>query len=303
VGRAILVLMWMAWAFRAPGIAQQLLPAETEQPRAQIAALAERLGIQLLAANKKKPFILDLTLPKETACPLGAWLADRISESLAQSHPELEVIPRGQWSSARVPAEFAHDKNQEYIQKEQRAHSLGAETLVQGNFATIADGSIGITLMASDRIAGGEFRVEVLAEIPFTSEMQAVLISPLLRRPMLEGALKASVAGIGSPVCEVCPAPEYTYVAKAKKLKGVVIAQILVNADGGAENVKIVHAPSPELAGAAIRTVRNWRFKPARNFQGEAVPVVVDVAVSFRLNVIAAPAPVTASATPMNKKF
>ncbi len=92
--------MWVAWAFSARGAAQQLLPAAIEQPHAQIAALAERLGVQLLAANKKKPFILDLTLPNDVPCPLGAWLADKLSESLAQSHPELEVIPRSRWSSA-----------------------------------------------------------------------------------------------------------------------------------------------------------------------------------------------------------
>jgi hypothetical protein len=63
----------MAWALCVPGNAQQLLPAATEQPRAQIAALAERLGVQILAADKKKPFILGLTLPNEPECPLGAW--------------------------------------------------------------------------------------------------------------------------------------------------------------------------------------------------------------------------------------
>jgi TonB family protein len=302
VGRAVLVLGWMASALCNGGTAQQLVPAATEQPRAQIAALAERLGVQLLGANKKKPFILDLTLPNDLPCPLGAWLADRISESLAQTHPELEVIPRSRWSSARAPAEFAHDKNQEYVQDEQRAQSLGAEVLVRGNFAGIADG-IGITLMGSDRLAGGESRFEALAEIPLTPEMQAVLTSPLPRRPMLEGALKASVAGIGAPVCEVCPAPEYTYVAKAKKLQGVVIAQVLVQADGGAGNVKIVRTPNPGLARAAMRTVRNWRFKPARNFQGESIPAIVDVAVSFRLGVIPPPAAVTASDATMRKRF
>jgi TonB family protein len=289
--------MWMASPFCSRGAAQQLLPAATEQPRTAIAALAERLGAQLLAANKKKPFILDLTLPNDLPCPLGIWLADRISESVARTYPELQVIPRNQWSSARGPSEFAHDKNQEYVQNEQRAQSLGAEVLVQGNFAAIA-GGIGITLMADDRLAGGESRFEVLAEMPMTSEMQALLSSPLPQRPMLEGALKASVAGIGSPVCELCPAPEYSYVAKARKLQGVVIAQVLVRADGAAGNVIIVRTPSPALANAAVRTVRNWRFKPAHNSQGESVPVIVDVAVSFRLDVLQ-PAP----ASTIAKKF
>jgi TonB family protein len=299
VGRAVLVLVWVAWAFSARGAAQQLLPAAIEQPHAQIAALAERLGVQLLAANKKKPFILDLTLPNDVACPLGAWLADKLSESLAQSHPELEVIPRSRWSSARVPAEFAHDQNQEYVLNEKRAQSLGAEVLVRGNFAATPDG-IGITLMASDRLAGGESRFEALAEIPLTPQMQAVLTSPLPQRTTLQGAFKASLAGISSPLCEVCPAPEYTYVAKAKKQQGIVIAQVWVAADGTARDVRIVRTPSPALANAAVHTVRNWRFQPARNFQGESVPVVVDVAVSFRLAVLP---PATPSTVAITKKF
>jgi TonB family protein len=261
------------------------LSVAIEQPRAAISTLAERLSVQLLAANKKKPFILDLTLPNETPCPLGAWLADKISESLAQSHPELNVIQRDRWNSARDPADFAHDSNQEYARNEQRAQSLGAEVLIQGNFAATPHG-LGITLMASDRLAGGESHFEALAEIPLTSEMQALLTSPLPQRAMLDGVLKASVAGIGSPLCEICPPPEYTYVAKAKKLQGVVIAQVWVATNGAAEKVKIVRTPNPALANAAIRTVHNWRFKPAHDAQGEFVPVVVDVAVAFRLAIL-----------------
>jgi TonB family protein len=302
VGRAFLVLGWIASVFCARGIAQQLLPAATEQPNAQMTALAERLAVQLLRANKKKPFILDLTLPNEIPCPLGAWLADRVSESLAQAHPELEVIPRSRWSSARVPAEFARGYVPEFAQNEQRARSLGAEVLVYGNFAAIPDG-IGITLMASDRISGGESRFEALAEIPVTPEMQAILTNPLPPRSALQGSFKASIAGIGSPRCEICPAPEYTYVAKAKKLQGLVMAQVWVAADGAAENVKILRSASPALASAAARAVRTWRFRPARNFQGESVPVVVDVAVSFHLTTTPPRATSTASTTAMSKKF
>jgi TonB family protein len=279
----------MAGAFSFPGSAQQLVPAATEQPRAAIAALAERLGVQLLAANKKKPFILDLSLPDDQPSPLGAWLADRISESLEQAHPELEVVPRYRWTSARGPAGFAHDRNQEYLHNEQRAQSLGAEVLVQGNFAAIS-GGIGITLIASDRISGGESRFEALAEIPITSEMQSLMSTPVPQRAAPAGIFRAGMAGIGAPVCEICPAPEYTYVAKAKKLQGVVITQLAIAVDGTVQNVRVVRTPDPALANAAIRTVHTWRFKPAHNFQGESVPVVVDVAVAFRLDVIPKPA-------------
>jgi TonB family protein len=243
------------------------------------------LAVQLLAAGKKKPYILDLSLANDQPCPLGAWLADRLSESLAHEHPELEVVARDRWNLARQPSELAHDRNQEYAQNEQRAQSLGAEVLVQGNFAAVP-GGIGITLIASDRLAGGESRFEAVAEIPITTEMQAVLTSSLPQRTELQGVFRSGTGGIGSALCESCPAPEYTYVAKAKKLQGVVIAQLSVGTNGSVENVKIVRTPNPALSDAAVRSVRNWRFRAARNAQGETVPVIVDVAVAFRLDVI-----------------
>lgn len=300
IGRAILVLFCTPLAFGTRGIAQQL-PAATPQPNGQIAALAEKLGAQLLAGGKKHPFLLDLSLPDDVPCPLGAWLADKLSDSLAQSHPELEVIPRGRWSIAGANAESAHDLNHQLLLNEQRAQALGAEILVQGSFAATT-GGIGITLIASDRLAGGASRFETLGEIPITAEMQSVLTTSLPQRPVQQGAFKASQAGIGSPQCEFCPPPQYTYVARAKKLQGVVIAQVLVAPDGAPDNIKIVRSPHPLLADAALRTVRTWRFQPARNFQGDSVPVLVDVAVSFRLG--AAPRAASAdSATAMSKKF
>lgn len=262
---------------------QQSGDAETQRRYLHIAAISERLASELLAAKKKRPVVLDLTLPGELPCPLGAWLADKISESMAQKHPELDVIPRAQLSSVPLPVEFLPDRNRENEANEQRARTLGAEVVVQGNFAAIPAG-IGITLMASDRLGGGDSRFEVLAEIPLTEEMQEQLTSPLPQRSLTEGSYKASTAGIGSPVCDPCPPPEYTYVALAKKLSGVVILQAWISKTGMTEHTKIVTAPNPSLGNAALRAVRNWRFQPAVNASGDAVPVVLDVSIAFHLN-------------------
>src|SRR5258708_3202016 len=195
VGRAILVLISIAGAGCYPGVAQFLPAAATEQPFGPTAALAERLAVQLLAAGKKKPYILDLSLANDQPCPLGVWLADRLSESLAHAHPELEVIARDRWNLVRQPAEFAHDRNQEYAQNEQRAQSLGAEVLIQGNFAAVP-GGIGITLIASDRLAGGESRFEAVAEIPITTEMQACLTNSLPQPNEFQGLVTSGTGRI-----------------------------------------------------------------------------------------------------------
>jgi TonB family protein len=280
-GRVLLVLSTLS-LFSAPAAPRQAPAAATQQPHTEIAALAERLATQLLASEKRRVFILDLTLPGDAACPLGAWLADRIAESLTQAHPELDVIPRALWTSKPLSLESLHDQNQVNAAKEEHARSLGAEVVVTGNFAAVADG-IGVTLLARDSVSAGKSRFEALAELPLTTEMQSILTSRLPDRVVVDGAFWANTAGIGAPVCEECPAPQYTYVAAAKKLSGVVILAVRVTSSGVPEFVKLVRAPNPALANAALRTVRTWRFRPAFNARGDFVPVITDVVVSFRL--------------------
>jgi TonB family protein len=220
-------------------------------------------------------------LPGDYPCPLGIWLADRISESLSRSHPELEVIPRSSWNFHAPEVETIHDVNQLNAAKARYAKSLGAEVFVRGNFAAIPNG-IGITLVADDRLAGGESRFEALAEVPLTNEMKEQQPSPVPNRTLLGRFYRAGTAGIGSPVCEQCAQPRYSYVARAKGLTGVVILEIGVTSEGTTETVTLIRAPDSALATAAIRTVRTWQFKPATNALGEFVPVIMNVAVSFR---------------------
>ena len=225
--------------------------------------------------------VVALTLPDDYPCPLGDWLADRISEALIQSHPELEVIPRSRWNFNAANAEFIHDINQQNAAKERYARSLGAEVFVQGNFAAIPSG-IGVTLMAGDRLVGGQSRFEALGEVLLNNEMKDLQNSPLPQRAVLDGVYRAGTAGIGLPVCEQCPAPRYSYVARVKGLAGVVVLQIRVTSEGTTEDITLIRAPDSALATAAIRTVRTWQFKPARNARGDPVPVILNVAVSFR---------------------
>jgi TonB family protein len=282
VGRALIAWILFGGAVGKCAAAQQLVPVTDEGSHAQIAALAERLATQLLAADKKKPFIFSLTLPGDTPVSFGDWLADQISESLAQAHPELQVVPRALAKTPPASSEFFHDRNQEVAASDQRAVSLGAQVLVHGNFAAIPSG-IGITLLADDRLAGGNSQFQALAEIPLSAEMKARAGAELPQRPSLGGSYKASTAGIGSAICELCPPPEYTYVAQAKRRSGVVILQVWVSTSGDAENTRIVRTPDRGLGQAAIRAVRNWHFKPASDASGQLVPVVVDIAVAFRL--------------------
>ena len=63
--------------------------------------------------------------------------------------------------------------------------------------------------------------------------------------------------------------------------EGTVMVQALVLEDGSVGDVRVVHSV-PMLDGAAIASVRQWRFKPAMS---KGIPVAVWVAIPVKFSV------------------
>jgi TonB family protein len=99
----------------------------------------------------------------------------------------------------------------------------------------------------------------------------------------ISGVARAGVGGTTVPVCLYCPNPSYSDKARAAKLQGSVVLQIVVTADGRAETISVVKGPGLGLEEQAIEALRNWRFKPAHGPDGNPVATVVPVQVTFRL--------------------
>ena len=118
----------------------------------------------------------------------------------------------------------------------------------------------------------------------------------------LPGAVSGIVAGNDlPPVPEVAPvkpvrvggdirppqkirdvAPRYPPIAQASRVEGVVILEATIDEDGSVRDVRVLRG-KPLLDDAAAEAVRQWRFTPTR-LNGQAVPVVMTVTVSFQLN-------------------
>ncbi|HUR32366.1 MAG TPA: energy transducer TonB [Vicinamibacterales bacterium] len=74
----------------------------------------------------------------------------------------------------------------------------------------------------------------------------------------------------------------YTEEARRANVEGEVVLEIVVRRDGSVSDVKLVSGLSRGLNERAIAAVRQWRFAPATRL-GQAVDVVVEVAVEFKL--------------------
>jgi protein TonB len=75
---------------------------------------------------------------------------------------------------------------------------------------------------------------------------------------------------------------DYTDDARRRGITGDVLLEIVVRRDGTVGDVTIVKGLGAGLDQRAVAAVRQWRFAPARR-RGEAVDVVVEVAVEFTL--------------------
>jgi protein TonB len=89
--------------------------------------------------------------------------------------------------------------------------------------------------------------------------------------------------GIIPPGCVYCPYPTYTDEARHGKVQGAVTLEVLVGADGRAQDVRIVKGIGFGLDERAAETVRGWRFTPARDGAKHAVAAWVTVEAVFRL--------------------
>jgi protein TonB len=76
--------------------------------------------------------------------------------------------------------------------------------------------------------------------------------------------------------------PRYPAIAQAGGIEGLVILEAVIVEDGSVQSVRVLRG-KPLLDEAATAAVRQWRFTPPL-LNGEPVPVVMTVTVSFRLN-------------------
>lgn len=79
------------------------------------------------------------------------------------------------------------------------------------------------------------------------------------------------------------PAPEYPSIAKKRRIQGRVLLIVEVDIDGNASEVNISKSSgSNVLDQEALRTVKSWRFIPAKK-NGKFVQANVIVPIEFKL--------------------
>jgi len=92
-----------------------------------------------------------------------------------------------------------------------------------------------------------------------------------------------SAAAVQAPVLVARVIPNYPEGARRLGIEGEVVLQFVVDQSGRVERKIEVVASLPMLDQAAIDAVRQWRFSPGRDRDGNPVRVLVSVPLQFTL--------------------
>jgi TonB family protein len=104
--------------------------------------------------------------------------------------------------------------------------------------------------------------------------------SPIAPGTFRDPATGEAVRGPGGPRAVFQPRPDYTQEALRARVSGDVLMSLIVDATGRVDSVRVIRSLRPDLDDSAVRTMRTWRFEPARR-DGTAVAAQIEVSMSF----------------------
>ena len=258
-----------------------------QQPPGEIQELANRVATNISRLTaKRKVLVLDFRGPERIWLPFSAWLADQFWVALVRAGEPLEFILRSQLADAIVARHLAAKDTFDDKTAEGFAKSLGADAIVRGSFVAFGDRLIvAITYLttAGNSWASAPPTQNVHGRIEMIPEIATHLGVPFDSLRPRDGVYRAGEGGFGSPVCIRCPHPPYPPAASRRRLQGEITLEAIITASGDVTKVKIIKSIDPAFDEATLDTVRNWKFKPATDPDGNAVPVRQTIEVTFHL--------------------
>jgi TonB family protein len=113
--------------------------------------------------------------------------------------------------------------------------------------------------------------------------LNGVLVQPVQaqnQRPSPQRVFRPGTNGIGYASCLYCPAPRLPASLKQAKQTFVAMGAI-IRPNGRATDIKVVKSAGSDLDQKALEAVKNWRFKPALDANGEPVPTITAITIMF----------------------
>ncbi len=215
--------------------------------------------------------------------PFGIQLADLLSAQL--SRDDFKVVDRTKVQSLIQRERLAPLNFQSVEVVRGLGSELKADLIVSADLAKVDDKTIDFSarvVRAGGENKGlsvkGKLHID-LSRVDLSSSVDLNGLPPLAQT--FKGQPINTAAPGLMPSCSYMPNPPYTEGARQAHISGVILVEAIIGADGRLTNVRIIRGLRG-LNEVTLKTLATWRCKaPVRD--GEAVPVVVNFEVNFKL--------------------
>jgi TonB family protein len=154
------------------------------------------------------------------------------------------------------------------------------DTILHGT-VSLQNGIYSIEFVAQD-LSGKE-----LFRLPYQEKPDASFVAwlmlPPTRNPSGRIYYFPEMDGVTSPKMVYAPAPAYTPHARQDRINGVVDLSAVVTTVGRMDQIDVLKKLYPELDAASVATLKTWRLEPAKDPDGNPIPVRIQFQVTFRL--------------------
>jgi len=215
--------------------------------------------------------------------PMVANAADDdafVAIALARLHPEPNVIAGGP-GFHRYPriSRYEFERHRLFPEEfgEVDAAYLFEPVEVHGDVATLRYRALHRTTTGVDATVGS---VEFDLKDPAWT-ITRVQSEPDKRPPLVELPFRVG-KGVSAPAIVTQVPPTYPEEERLRRTQGIEIVQLWIDATGAITDVEVLKSLSPVFDAEAIRTVRQWTFRPAQR-DGKPVAAVFNLTLNFRL--------------------
>jgi TonB family protein len=244
--------------------------------RTNLDDLADQLGKGIATASLRSVTVADFSAKDGRSLDLGWYLANRLSDSWLLHDQKFRVLERAELKDAKVSADDIRS-----VEMLQRLGSVwGVESIVTGVVDVLPDGYV--VAASVRRVSNGAVILTASQSIPHSRILD--LLNPQGLDMGGAAAFPAGVKGISVPICLKCPIAQYSDQARKAKLEATVTLSVVVSTEGRTARIAILNNPGFGLTDQAIDGVSEWEFRPAKNQEGKAVPVMVPIEMTFRIS-------------------
>jgi TonB family protein len=239
---------------------------------------AEQISSEITRLSLRRVYVSDFLDSSCQRTPAGAYFAAAFSKLLRQPPHDFTIISRfnahkflddSGWTDRDL-------SNPDVFAKFNAAFNPDAflsGTVVPGNH------SVSIDLVLTD-LAGKE-----LFRVPYREQLDDQFDASFPPATNASGRIFYfyGLDGTAFPKCVYCPNPSYSDSARRAKISGVVTLSGVVTPDGKIEQTRITKSLDSSLDKVSLESLKDWRFEPAKDPDGNPVPIRIQLEVSFRI--------------------